>query len=116
MASMAIRLLAEPVRTLNSAAIGPAYMGIGTAFDHPIRIIVLQNFTDITLMFSFDGINDHLPLMNNGYMVLDVTGNRTSQSGVFCISEGTRIYVRETGGILPISGDVYVSTFYGYDI
>ena len=112
--SLAIKLLPETVRTLAAGAIGPAYMGIGTAFDHPVRIILVQNLTDESMMFSFDGVNDHFPLPSNGFLLLDVTTNKTERSGGFFIAEGTRLYVREI--VAPTSGDVYVSVFYGYDV
>ena len=50
----AIRLAPEPVRTLAFGSIEVAYMGIGTAFTKPIRILMIQNLTDESLMFSFD--------------------------------------------------------------
>lgn len=108
----AIRLLPETVRTIAAGAIGVAYSGIGTAFDHPIRIIMIQNLTDQTVMFSFNGVDDHVPLPSNGFLLLDVTTNKASSGGAFYIAEGTRIYVREI--VSPTSGDVYVSVFYGH--
>ena len=105
-----IRLGVDPVRELAFGSISSSYMGVGSAFDKPIRLIVFQNFTDAGLMFSFDGINDHLPLPSNGYVVLDVTANKTRGEGYY-IAEGTRIYVKEIG--TPSSNSVYVTAFYG---
>jgi hypothetical protein len=110
MSKLAIKLLPEIVRSLTAAQVQAAYMGIGTVFTNPIRIIFVQNLTDASLMFSFDGVNDHFPLATNGFMLLDVTSNKT-QAGGFFISEQTRIYVREIGN--PATGNVYVSAFYG---
>lgn len=110
MSKLAIRLLAETVRSLGFASIGPAYMGIGTVFTNPIRMIFVQNLTDQTLMFSFDGVNDHFPLPTNGFLLLDITSNKTIVDGFF-IGENTRIYVREIGN--PISGTVWVTAFFG---
>lgn len=108
--STAIRVAAETVKTLNFAAIGAAYMGIGTAFSNPIRLLFVQNLTDAALMFSLDGINDHFPLPALGYMILDVTTNKSLKQGWF-IAEGQRVYVKNLA--VPTSGDVYVSAFYG---
>lgn len=108
--SLAIRLLPETLRSLAFGSIGAAYMGIGTAFDKPIRIIFIQNLTDTLLMFSFEGVNDHFPLPTNGFMLLDVTANKTREQGYY-VSEGTRIYVKEI--VTPTSGTVYVSAFSG---
>jgi hypothetical protein len=109
--NLSVRLLPDTVKTLGFAAIGVPYMGVGTAFAEPIRIIDIQNLTNQSVMFSFDGINDHLPLPINGYLILDVTSNK-SDKGSFYIAEGTRIYVRQLSGA-PTSGSVYVTGFYG---
>lgn len=108
--SRSIRLAPETVRSLAFGSIGAAYMGIGTTFIKPVRILVLQNLTDVSLMFSFDGINDHVPLPQSGYILLDATSNKAKEDGLF-FAEGTRIYVKNIGS--PTSGSVYVSTFYG---
>lgn len=109
--ALAIRLAPEPVRSLAFGAIGGAYMGIGTAFAHPIRIIMIQNLTDVSLMFSFDGIDDHVPLPGSGFLLLDVTTNKSVSNGFF-IAEGTRIYVKTIAAPVTV-GSVYVSVFYG---
>ena len=108
--SLSIRLAPEEVRTLTFGSIGATYMGVGSVMTKPIRIFLLQNLTDAELMFSFDGITDHLPLPANGYILLDITANKTRESGYY-LAEGTRIYVKETG--TPTSGNVYLTTFYG---
>lgn len=111
--SLAIRLLPEPVRTLGFASIDGTYMGVGTTLTNPVRIFVIQNLTDSLLMFSFDGINDHLPLPSNGYIVLDVSANKTTKQGFF-LAEGERLYVKDTG-TPPGEGAVYFTTFCGIE-
>lgn len=108
--ALAIRLQFEPVRSLGFASIGAGYMGVGTALSNPARQVFIQNLTDVTLMFSFDGVNDHFPLPTNGFLLLDITSNKTQQGGFF-IAEGSRLYVKEVGA--PASGSVYLSTMYG---
>ena len=109
--SLAIRLMPEPVRTLGFAAIGAAYMGVGTAMTRPIRMLLIQNLTDELVMFSFDGIDDHLPMPANGYLILDISANKTSSTGFF-LAEGQRLYVKHEGAA-PTTGSVYFTTFYG---
>jgi hypothetical protein len=108
--ALAIRLQFEPVRSLAAASIGAGYMGVGTAISNPARQFFVQNLTDVTLMFSFDGINDHFPLPTNGFLLDDVCSNKTQQGGFF-IAEGTRLYVKEIG--TPTTGSVYFSVMYG---
>lgn len=106
-----IRLLCEPVRSLAFGAITGAYMGIGIGFSNASRILYIQNLTDVTLMFSLDGINDNFPLPSNAFLLLDITTNKTLSCGCF-IAENTRVYVRSITGS-PSLGAVYVTTFYG---
>lgn len=111
MSILSIRLRAEPVRTLVAASITNAYMGVGTAISNPARQIFVQNLTDETLMFSFDGINDHFPLPSNGFFLSDITSNKTQVGGGLFLAEGDRLYVKEIGN--PTTGSVYFSVFYG---
>ena len=108
--TLSVRMIAEPIRTLAFGSIDPAYMGIGTALENPSRLLFIQNLTNATLMFSFDGIDDHVILPANSNFVFDVTTNQAQTLGTY-FSAGTRVYVKEVG--LPSSGAVYVSTFYG---
>ncbi len=111
--SLAIKVLFEPVRTLGFAAIGPIYVGVGTALNYPARQIFIQNYTDTQLMFSFDGINDHFPLAAKSFLLDDLTSNRTLETGYF-IAKGDRLYVRHTG-IAPTIDAVWFTVLYGAD-
>ena len=108
--SLAIRCIPETVRTLAAGSVAAGYTAVGSAFNNPIRILIIQNLTDQSVMFSFDGTNDHLPLLANGYVVLDVSSNKNQTDGFF-FAVGTTIYVKQIGA--PSSGSVYVSVFYG---
>lgn len=110
---LAVRLLAEPIRSLGFAAIVPAYMGVGTAVDHPIRQFLIWNLTDADLMFSFDGINDHFVMPRRTGLIDDVCSNTTLSQGWF-LAHGTRLYVKELE--VPTSGSVYFTVFYGKEV
>jgi len=103
----------EPVRSLPFGSIGTAYTGIGGSMNKPIRIFFLQNLTDVNLFFSFNGIDDHFPLPANGFILLDITSNKTISQGFF-LAEGQRIYVKQIG--VPTTGSVYLTTFYGDEL
>jgi hypothetical protein len=77
-------------------------------------MIFVQNLTDTNVMFSLDGVNDHFPLPVNGFLVLDITANKTVDTGFF-IAEGQRLYVKELLAA-PSSGAVYFTVFYGADL
>jgi len=108
--SQAIRLVPESVRSLAFGSIGAGYTGIGTSITNPVRILHIQNLTDAELMFSYDGVNDHFPLPTNGFLLLDITANKSREQGYY-LAEGTRIYVKEVG--TPTTGNVYVCVYYG---
>lgn len=108
--SLAIRMRPEPQRTLAFGSIVAGYAGVGTAISNPARIIIVQNLTDATLQFSFDGIDDHFPLVSNGHLVLDISSNKTIDTGFF-LAEGDRLYVKRLG--TPTSGSVYFTVLYG---
>jgi len=110
MSNLSSRFSPEEVRTLAFGSIVAGYTAIGTPLENPARIFFLQNLTDETLMFSFDGVTDHLPLSLGGYILIDVTANKALSSG-FYIAKGKQIYVKRVG--VPTSGAVYLSVFYG---
>ena len=105
-----IALRADPVRTLAFGGIGASYAPIGTQLTKGGRQFFVQNLTDATLMFSFDGVNDHFPLLSNTYFVFDVTTNKVTNDGWF-IEKNTIMNVKEIG--TPTTGSVYLSVFYG---
>lgn len=108
--SQAIRLTPESARSLAFGSIAAGYTGVGTAISNPVRILHIQNLTDAVLMFSYDGVNDHFPLAASGYLLLDITANKSSTQGYY-LAEGTRLYVKRLS--VPSSGSVYVTVYYG---
>lgn len=113
MGLLSIRFQAEPVRTLDFGSISGGYTGVGTVVDHPIRQFLIQNLTDVTLMFSFDGVNDHFPIPSNGFFLDDISSNQSHSAQGWYLAQGARLYVKEVG--TPTLGSVYFSVFYGAD-
>jgi hypothetical protein len=109
MSSLAIRLLAEPLRSLAFGSISGVYAGIGTSFDDPCRIMYMVNTTDVLLTFSLDGVNDHFVIASGSYLIIDISSNKTLTGGQLTISQGQRIYVKGS----PSLGAVYLTNFYG---
>lgn len=114
MSNLAIRVMPETVRSIAFGSISGAYAGIGTSVSNPAHIIFVQNLTDAGMMFSMDGVNDHFPLPASGFMILDVTANKTANGGAFMIAQGTRFYVKQLSGAAT-TGSVYLSVFYGFN-
>lgn len=112
--NLSVRMLPETLRSLAFGAIGAGYAAVGTPFAHPAVILELQNGTDETLFFSFDGVNDHVVLPAAGFILLDVKAN-AGQAGALYIGQDTTIWVRY-GTTPPTVGNAYVMMFYGANV
>jgi len=108
--SIGKQLRVETCRELAGASILATYTPIGTGTTRPNSIIHVQNFTNAAIWISYDGINDHFPIAAGSFLLLDVTTNHPTESGLF-LSVGTQFYAKQLG--IPSSGSVYVSLYYG---
>lgn len=113
--AFSVLLEAEPVRELGWASIagGGTYTAIGGAAAYPARMLLVQNFTDVNVMFSFNGVDDHFPLYQYSQFILDIASNKVVGNGFF-LSRGQTLYVTQIGA--PSLGSVYLSLFYGREI
>lgn len=105
--AFSVDMRADGLRTLAFGGISGTYAAIGTAFTHPMRILIAQNFTNALVTFSFDGVVDHFVLPTLGQLIIDVSSDEFQQNG-FIISNQTQMYVKGT----VASGSVYISAFY----
>ena len=112
MASLSVKLQFDPVRSVGYASISSTYVGIGTSLANAASQIFVQNLTNASLMFSFDGVNDHFPLPANGFFLNDIGSNRAI-SQAFFLAAGERLYVKNIG--TAMSGSVYFTVAYGYN-
>jgi len=102
---LALRLAIEPLRSLAFGSISASYAGIGTSLTNPSRKLLVQNYTDVQLTFSDDGVNDKFVLASGVQLILDEALNHQGDY----TAAGTRFYVKGA----PDSGSVYLSTWYG---
>lgn len=101
------RLRCETMRSLAFGSIGASFTIIGSAYQHPISKIFIQNMTDVDLIFSHDGTNNSFMLATEGMYVLDISFDG-SNSVSFPL--GDALYVKQLG--VPSTGAVYVTTYY----
>ena len=109
-----ITFRADEIRELAFGSIGATYSNVGTAFRQIMRQVLIQNFTDQILRFSFEpngDTPDHLDLAANTSMIIDITANKTEEPGWF-VSQGTQMAVRRLGAA-PTVGFVSISAFFG---
>lgn len=85
------------------------YFAVGE-YDLPTRQFIIQNYTNAAVMFSFDGQNDNLPMLPNGYFTNDIGANQLNGDG-FQWPAGRTLYVRYLTGA-PTSGSVWFTQFY----
>lgn len=110
MEAISIRMLPEPVQSIGFGSISGSYAVVGTNIN-PSRIIIFDNQTDGNMMISFDGVTDHLPVAANGFVLLDITANKTGAVQGFYIAANTTFYVKQISA--PTTGNFYISSFYG---
>ena len=107
----AIRMRWEPMRELAFGSISGTYAKVGAPLSHPSQGIILQNFTDAQLTFSFNGIDAHLSMAPSTSLVLDIGSNKTIDNALYQ-AQGDQIWVKDEGSAAS-TGKVSVSTFYG---
>ena len=107
---MAKLLNPEVLRSLGHESILETYVAIGTPSAYAARIVFVQNLTDVALLFSFDGTNNHFILPASGFLLLDITSNKSDESGLFLAADES-LYVKQSGD--PTTGSVYLSLFSG---
>ncbi len=104
------RLRFDVMRSLAYTSINNSWVAVGSSLTHPASQILIQNLTDATLVFSFDGVNNHFALPTSGFFLDDITTNKVSPAGGLYLPVGTTLYVQEVG--TPGSGSVYFSVTY----
>jgi hypothetical protein len=107
--SVSKRIAVEPVRTRGFTTIGAGYLSVGDPLDHAAVQLVFINDTDVTLMISWNGVDDHQPILSGGF-VQDITANKSIDGG-FYAQEGQQFYVKHVGAA-PSSGSFYITNYY----
>lgn len=104
------RLQFETVRSSGFAAILVGYSTVGTPTLNSAVQFLIQNLTDQTVMFSFDGVNDHFPLPPDSFILNDVGSNATGANGLV-LPNNSQLFVKQLSGA-PGSGAVYFTVAY----
>lgn len=105
-----IRFRMEAIRESAFGVVGANYAAMGSAIAEPARMIRLVNTTDQDVYISFDGVTNHIRVVSNSFLLLDVTANLVRNDGFF-IADGTVIYQKHAG-VAPTSGLVFAEVVY----
>ena len=107
-----VRVRFEDLRSLGFAGIGAAYAAVGTPLTHPIRILKIVNLSDIDLLVSFNGIDDKDIVPTKGFVLYDLSTNKSDTGGYFEVPVGDRVYVKQEAAVAATAGSVYVTAIY----
>ena len=110
-----IRIRYEPLRSLAFGSISGVYAGVGLPFANPVRILKVTNLTDVPLLVSYNGVDDHDVVAATGFYLYDFASNQSAAAGLLEQPAGDRIYVKEAVGA-PTSGSVYVTVVYASQV
>lgn len=112
-----IRVRYEPLRSILFSGISGTYAGVGLPFFNPVRILKVTNFTNVNVLVSLNGIDDHDIVASNGFFLYDYCSNKAHAGGLLEQPQGDRIYVKaESGSNLPSIGTVYVTVVYASQV
>jgi len=107
--SLGSRFYMEPLRSLAFGSIGAAYVSVGTSLSAAARSFLVQNLTDVTLIFSWGEDIDNFVLPTNTQFVYDSSSNKTHTEENL-LAERTALFVKQDLAA-PTSGSVYFSVF-----
>lgn len=107
MSAQDIRVQAETLRTFNSATFTGSYQTFGSVFSHSIRIMKIQNTSNVSATISLDGINDHDIVPANSFVLYDFSSNKET-GGAFSFPASSQIYIKGSAGV----GTIYLSAYY----
>lgn len=101
----------ETVRTRSGASLTNVYKTIGTVITNPSRMLVIVNNTGILVMISWDGTNDHVPLLAGASLILDESSNSVANAALVTAAK-TQFYARDPANLGTGTDNIYLSTFY----
>jgi hypothetical protein len=110
MGIIATRTLPEDIRTLGHAGIGAGYAAVGIPLLKPSLLMIITNETDVPLLISFDGVDDHIFLGSLQSLTLNFASNSVGDYGLF-IANNTTIYAKEAAAG-PTTGSLWLTSFY----
>lgn len=107
MTNLSVKLYPDTLRSIDSASFTGSYQAIGTALTQSTRIVKFTNNSNVLVLVSWDGTNNHEALPPGSFLLLDVSTNKEN-GNILEIPVGTQFFVSGSSG----TGLVYLSTYY----
>lgn len=104
----------ENLRRLTAAQITTGannFVAIGTPIDNPCRQYIVTNSTDVSIVFSTDGVNEKFELLPGVQFVSDVSTNTVADYPMMRKKNDT-LYAAYVGAANPTSGGVSYAVMY----
>lgn len=87
------------------------YTLIGSVFEHPVILLLIQNKTTVLLSISTDGTNEKMVLSPNENFSFDITSNKNQYQESLVYPARSGIYVKyETGSAPGAAENIYVTS------
>lgn len=102
----------DAIISVSYSSITNSYAALGSATQHPWRIIRMINTTDASMLLSFNGSTDNVILPSNSFVLYDFATNAAPVNDLdnFLLSINTQIYIKYISA--PTGGAVYVEGLY----
>lgn len=108
MPEIAIKLNAEPLRSIDTSTLNGSYASLGALIAHPARVLKFANLSNVDVMVSYDGgVTTHEIIPASSSFVFDITSNRVWDDPCV-LAKGTQISVSSAKG----TGFFYMSSYY----
>lgn len=104
------RVTFDSTRAVSFFQILITYIPLGTSFPQALRQLIISNFTNVTLDYSFDGVTDHFSLGAGGTIELS-THDFSSPDEIAQFVSGTQLFVKHRGTPAAIDGTMVDGAF-----
>ena len=115
------RIAFEELRLLPNGFIGVGYTIVPNGvfapagldlFAHPVRLIKVNNSTNINIIISYDGVHDHDYVQAGGAYVYDYGTNRAEPAESLEQPESQGIWVKQASAAIATVGEIAVTVIY----
>lgn len=102
------RLRYLPLRSVAGTTLAnPAlWYEIGDELQASCRMVKFDNLTNRDVLISANGVEAFTILPTGGFLLLDITANKTNIDGLF-VDQGQQFYAQAS--VAPTSGSVYIT-------